>query len=118
MTALLGHLAILRSAYSSKRDALIEALSRHCRSTLTVEKPCSGMFVWARTRRGIPLLSDDAWLTFGQRHRVLVVPGSTFHIDGPPQPWLRLGFANPDVPALITAAQRLGAGLDALAQSP
>ena len=108
------HLATLRGAYAAKRDALVAALGRHCASTLTFDKPGGGMFVWARLRPDIPLLGDDAWIEFGKRHRVLVVPGSAFNADATPQPWLRLSFANPSASALAVGAERLGAGLDAL----
>jgi 2-aminoadipate transaminase len=113
-----AHLAMLRTAYAAKRDTLVAALRRHCAWTLTFDKPSGGMFVWARTQPDVPLLEADAWMAFGQRHRVLVVPASAFSAEGTPQPWLRLSFAHPAAPALVTGAERLGAGLDELVLSP
>ncbi len=110
-----AHVAGLRTAYAAKRDALVTALDCHCRHTLSYERPGGGMFVWVRTSPDIPVLPNDAWMAFGQRHQVLVVPGAAFSTDDAPQPWLRLSFAHPPAPALAIGAERLGAGLDALA---
>ena len=110
-----AHLAMLREAYGVKAAALASALRTHCDGLLEFDPPQGGMFIWARLAPALPLLTTEAWVDFGLRHRVLVVPGAAFSLGSHPQPWLRLSFANPPVEALQQGAQRLGHGLRELA---
>ena len=112
---LAGHLHRLREAYGAKAAALACALRSHCAGLLDFDEPQGGMFVWARLSPTLPLLTNEAWVAFGLRHKVLAVPGAAFSVGNRHQPWLRLSFANPSIEALQQGAERLGEGLRCLA---
>jgi DNA-binding transcriptional MocR family regulator len=110
-----AHAAALRRAYAGKARTLADALARHAAGRLEFDTPRGGMFLWARMTEARGDAGVAAWMDFGRRHRVLVMPGSVFTPDGRPEPRLRLSFSNADTDALAAGAQRLGEGLAALA---
>jgi len=86
-------LQTIRSLYRRQRDAMIDALNRHCSSLLTWNTPEGGMFLWARIQGHVcatQLL--EALLTEVSSPRVAFVPGTPFFAGKPDLSALRLSF--------------------------
>jgi GntR family transcriptional regulator/MocR family aminotransferase len=99
------HLARLRRALRSRRDALFEALERHLPRAEVFARPEGGMQVWLDLGGGIDtgdLLADAIGAG------VLFAPGSHFHHDGRPSSGLRLAFAMADEAAIRRGVEALG----------
>lgn len=95
------HVAGLRSAYRSRRDTLVEALS----PGLDVEMPDGGWFLWARLPDG---LKASQFRPTAESHGVSYVPGPRFYPDGASgADYVRLAFSFLPVPQLAEAATRL-----------
>jgi DNA-binding transcriptional MocR family regulator len=99
------HLAKLRRALRSRRDALFEALERHLPGAAVWTRPEGGTQVWVDLGGGIDtsdLLADAVGAG------VLFAPGSHFHHDGRGSSGLRLAFAMADEAAIRRGVAALG----------
>jgi 2-aminoadipate transaminase len=106
-----AHVAALRLAYASRRDALAEALGEHLPAGCSFIKPAGGFFVWVTLPDG---LTASALLPAAERHHVGFAPGGRFCTDGEDR-GLRLAFSLYDEASLAEGGRRLGAALaDAL----
>ncbi|MEK9904682.1 MAG: PLP-dependent aminotransferase family protein [Rhodospirillales bacterium] len=86
----------IRNAYRTRRDAMLNALSRHMPEGFSWSRPEGGMFVWVEGPRG---MNGRALLQRAvKREKVAFVPGQAFFADGSGQECMRLSFslANPD----------------------
>jgi 2-aminoadipate transaminase len=99
------HVARLRSAYATQRDALVEALEEH---GLPVESPGGGWFVWLPLPGPLPA---ERLLPVAERHGVSFVPGPRFWADAADgsggDDRARLSFSRLPAPDLAEAARRL-----------
>jgi len=103
------HLQAIRSLYRRQRDAMIDALTRHCSSLLTWNAPEGGMFLWARIRGHVcatQLL--EALLAEVSHTRVAFAPGTPFFASKPDRSALRLSF-------VTVPAERIEQGIAQLA---
>ncbi|MCC5034814.1 PLP-dependent aminotransferase family protein [Streptomyces sp. WAC 00631] len=84
-----AHLARVRAAYRTRRDALLGGLPAALPDGSTWNRPNGGMFLWVRLPGGH---DATALLREAVAHDVAYVPGAPFHA-GPPDPaTLRMSF--------------------------
>jgi DNA-binding transcriptional MocR family regulator len=93
------HLARLRAAYRSQRDALAGAMG-----VPVAERPAGGWFLWLRLPPG---MSGAALLPVAERHGVSFVEGTRFFVDGAGDDHIRLSFSMLSPADLREAAKRL-----------
>lgn len=95
----------LRTAYLSRRDALVEALQRHMPTYVTWHVPTGGYFVWLHT----PGVDTAILLPHALQAGVSYVPGRHFFVNADEgTAWLRLSFSYADIDDLAQGVQRLG----------
>lgn len=95
----------LRSAYRSRRDALITALREHLPPTCEWRVPGGGFFVWVQLPDGI---DSATLLAEATKLGVAFVPGHKFFSDDGGAGYMRLAFTLYDEARLAEAAWRLG----------
>jgi 2-aminoadipate transaminase len=102
-----AHVAGLRLAYASRRDALAAALREHlppgCRFTV----PAGGFFLWVTLPPG---LDASELLPAAEERGVAFSPGRRFCTDGDDRS-VRLAFSLYDEASLAMGAERLGAAV-------
>ncbi len=99
------HVAELRQAYRSRRDALLSSLQAHMPDWASWSVPGGGFFVWVRLPEGI----DAArWLPQAEAAGVSYIPGAKFHLDGSGANALRLAFSLFPPDTLVEGGRRLG----------
>ena len=108
------HLEGIREEYRRKRDAMAQALKRHC-PKLRFGLPEGGFYIWSRLPRGI---SGRALLREAAREGVTFLPGEFFFADGQGQEWVRLTFVSQPPEAIEEGIRRLGKALRRLARKP
>ena len=104
-----GHVARLRRAYASRRDALGGALRTHLPAGSTFAVPAGGFFIWVDLPRGV---RASELLPMAEEHGVSFAPGRRFSIDDDDS-HLRLSFSLYDEKRLAEGARRLGAAIAA-----
>jgi DNA-binding transcriptional MocR family regulator len=102
-----AHVAALRHAYASRRDALAAALRDHLPAGCAFTVPAGGYFLWVTLPPG---LTASSLLPVAERHRVAFAPGRRFCVDGDDRS-MRLAFSLYDEAALAEGARRLGAAV-------
>jgi DNA-binding transcriptional MocR family regulator len=109
-----GHVAALRTAYRSRRDALVAALREHLPAGCSFVVPTGGYFVWLALPAA---LTGAALEPHAERHRVSFIAGARFSTSGE-DGRVRLAFSLYDEAALAEGARRLAAAVaDALRAS-
>ena len=103
------HVAKLRRAYASRRDALAEGLREHLPPGCDFATPAGGFFIWLTLPSD--LLATEL-LPTAEAHGVAFAPGARFCSDGDDRS-LRLAFSLYDEAALTESARRLGAAVTA-----
>ncbi|MGH2344940.1 MAG: aminotransferase class I/II-fold pyridoxal phosphate-dependent enzyme, partial [Chloroflexota bacterium] len=107
---LAAHVAQLRLVYGGRRQAMLDALSRHLPDEATWTRPNGGLFVWVTLPLGV---DSVALLREAVAHKVAFVPGGAFFADGAGANTLRLSYSHAS-PALIEeGVRRLGAAVKA-----
>ncbi len=101
------HVAALRRAYASRRDALSAALHEHLPAGCRFTVPAGGFFLWVTLPDG---LTATALLPLAERHGVAFAPGARFCSDGDDRS-LRLAFSLYDETSLVEGARRLGGAI-------
>jgi len=102
-----AHVAALRLAYASRRDALSGALREHLPAGCSVTAPDGGFFLWLTLPSG---LTASELLPVAERHRVAFAAGRRFCTDGDDHS-LRLAFSLYDEPSLAEGARRLATAI-------
>ncbi|MFE1410588.1 PLP-dependent aminotransferase family protein [Streptomyces sp. NPDC058746] len=103
-----AHVAGVRAAYRSRRDALLAALGRTLPADCEWNRPEGGMFVWARLPAGH---DATALLRAALPHDVAFVPGAPFFTGTPDPRTLRLSFTTHTPEEIAEGVSRLGAAL-------
>jgi len=117
------HLENVRTAYSSRLQALNEALEKHLApitfssegrhkgpQRLTWTIPYGGLFVWAK----LPArLSAREFLNYAEREGVTFSPGELFFVGADQPEYLRLCFIQTDEDTIKEGVKRLGKALSA-----
>ena len=78
----------MRGEYAARRDALREALARHC-PRLEFDAPAGGFFLWCRLPAG---MAARELLREALREGVSFISGENFYPDGRGQDRIRLSF--------------------------
>src|ERR1700688_3962485 len=87
------HLAKMRKVYSTRLEALDQALQKHMRDGTRWTRPEGGMCLWLE----VPARFDASELLIHVKERgVLFAPGRYFYVQNPLPNTLRLGFASLD----------------------
>ncbi|QUJ76697.1 PLP-dependent aminotransferase family protein [Sulfitobacter albidus] len=101
-----AHVEKIRSAYCSRRDAMLAALDAHMPEGVSWTRPEGGMFIW------LTLPAHVATVALLERsletERVAFVPGHAFYADGSGQNTLRLSFSRTDADTIAEGITRLG----------
>jgi DNA-binding transcriptional MocR family regulator len=86
-----AHTAKTRKVYKARRDAMLDALSRHMPEGVRWIRPDGGMFIWLELPKHLDtaVLLETAITTAG----VAFVPGKAFHPDDAGTNTLRLSFS-------------------------
>lgn len=103
------HVAGLRRAYGSRRDALAGALREQLPAGCRFAVPAGGFFLWLTLPDGV---RATELLPLAEEHGVSFAPGARFCSDGDDRS-LRLAFSLYDEATLAEGARRLGAALRA-----
>ena len=103
-----AHVAALRTAYASRRDALAAALGKHLPPGCDFSVPAGGFFLWITLPPG---LDASGLLPVAEEHGVAFAPGRRFCADGADRS-LRLAFSLYDEASLAEGAKRLGAAIE------
>ncbi|TMV03738.1 PLP-dependent aminotransferase family protein [Ruegeria sediminis] len=100
------HIPKLRAVYQRRRDAMLDALSRHMPNGVQWTKPEGGMFIWVTLPAGM----DGAALLARSldTEKVAFVPGQAFFADGSGANTIRLSFSCSDEPTINEGIRRLG----------
>jgi DNA-binding transcriptional MocR family regulator len=99
------HLAGLRRALGSRRDALVAGLARHAPQLCVPRVPDGGLHLWTRLPDGV----GDVEVADRCRRRGLRVGAGTPYFAGdPPAAHLRLSFAAEPPERLVAGARALG----------
>jgi len=103
-----SHTCKVREVYKTRRDAMLQALSKYMPSSVTWTKPEGGMFVWVT----LPVEIDAAILLQKaiEKARVAFVPGAAFHADRSGRNTMRLSYSS-NSPEFIDEGIRRLAGL-------
>jgi 2-aminoadipate transaminase len=109
------HVAHLRQAYRSRRDALVGALQRNLPDTFRWRTPGGGFFLWIDLP---PDVDAETLLPVAEASGTSFFPGVRFHTDGGGQRNLRLVFTLYPETKLVEAAERLGRAVSSLPASP
>jgi len=86
------HLPMLRTAYRTRRDTMLQALAHHFPADLVRTRPQGGLFLML-TLAGRRNARD--YLQRALAEGVAFVPGDEFHLDGGGSNTMRLNFSNP-----------------------
>ena len=104
-----AHVAGLRRAYASRRDALAAALRDQLPAGCRFTVPAGGFFLWLTLPDGV---GATELLPLAESHGVAFAPGARFCSDGDDHS-LRLAFSLYGESTLAEGARRLGAALRA-----
>jgi hypothetical protein len=100
------HVSMLRTAYRSRRDAMLSALEQYMPDGVEWTKPEGGMFVWVTLPKGIS--GADLLARALDTVKVAFVPGRAFHPDQSGSNTIRLSFSNSDEEKIREGVRRLG----------
>ncbi len=103
-----AHLRRACQIYRRRRDAMLEALSRHLPPGVRCLPPQGGLFVWLQLSGG---LSANELYPVAAQEGVTFAPGSLFFPAERPQPYLRLNFAMHPPDVIEEGIRRLGRAL-------
>jgi len=107
------HMARMRLEYRRRRDALLQALSRHCPAGVTWTQPQGGFSLWLTLPEG---MNSQNLLPEAAREGVLYTPGALFYADGGGQNQLRLSFSEIPSERIDEGVQRLAMVIGAAAR--
>jgi DNA-binding transcriptional MocR family regulator len=108
-----GHLERARAFYLERRDALVDAASKHLRGLASVERPGGGGHLWLTLSVAV---DEGELMTEAVRHGVTFVPGAAMIPEPGPGTHLRLsyGFLGPD--KLAEGTRRLARAIRAVGE--
>ena len=100
-----AHIVRLRAVYRERRDAMLDALTRHFPRGIHWTRPEGGLFLWVTLQEGI---DSQSVLRDAVAARVAFVPGSAFNADGTGANCMRLSFSNATPEQIEEGVRRLG----------
>jgi len=100
-----GHIAKIRKAYGSQREAMVDAIRKQFPSETTYTMPEGGMFLWITLPEGLSALSV---FEKAIQQKVAFVPGDPFYVKRKNVNTLRLNFSSVDEETIRMGIKRLG----------
>jgi DNA-binding transcriptional MocR family regulator len=98
------HVAALRPAYQSRRDAMLAALDRMAPAGMTWSAPTGGYFIWCQLPGG---MRAQTLAVEAAREGVTFVAGDAFSPNGAARDMIRLNFTGPSEEEIIEGIRRL-----------
>jgi DNA-binding transcriptional MocR family regulator len=99
------HIDRLRQAYATRRDAMLDAIADSFPSGVRYTRPSGGLFIWVTLPEAIE--ARDV-LRDAIAHKVVFIPGESFHADGGGANTLRLNFTHSAPEQIREGIARLG----------
>lgn len=109
------HVQKLRGIYRERRDALLEALGRHCASYCRWTRPEGGFFVWLELNEEV---DPDALGREATELGVAYLPGTQCFASGQGERFIRLAFSFLTPEAITEGIERLGRAMGRAATPP
>lgn len=109
---LAAHVATLRTAYASKKEAMLDAIRQHFPQEITTTNPDGGLFTWLTFPAGFDATVFMRDVALPQA-RVAYVPGATFFPLTPRPNHVRLNFSAQSEANIQTGIAALGKALRA-----
>ena len=107
------HIALIRKAYGSQREAMVAAIKQHFPAETRYTLPEGGMFLWITLPEGLSALTV---FERAIQQKVAFVPGDPFYVNKKNVNTLRLNFSSVDEETIRTGIRRLGAVLKEMIQ--
>ncbi len=102
-----AHLDRLREIYRVKAQLMIDLIEEHLvPAGISYYKPEGGLFVWCQLPDGVDMA--DFCTKAVKEHKVAVVPGSAFQVDGEHLQCFRMNYSTPTNEAMREGVARLG----------
>lgn len=105
-----GQIKTYNDLYSSRRDAMLQALATHLPAGITHTHPEGGFFIWLTLPAGIDTYE---LLQKGVDAGVIFIPGAAFSSSESAHHKLRLAFCAVDEVTITEGVRRLSALLEA-----
>ncbi len=103
-----AHLETLRTIYKAKAELMMSLLDEHLvPAGITYDRPEGGLFIWCRLPEGVDM--PEFCTKAVKEHKVAVVPGSAFNVEGEHLQTFRVNFSTPTDDAMREGVARLGA---------
>lgn len=103
-----AHLDGLRAIYKAKADLMMGLLDEHLvPAGITYNRPEGGLFIWCQLPDGVDMAEFCTKAV--KEHKVAVVPGSAFNVQGEHLQTFRVNFSTPTNDAMREGVARLGA---------
>lgn len=103
-----AHLDGLRAIYKKKAQLMMDLIDEHLvPAGITYNRPDGGLFIWCQLPEGVDMA--DFCTKAVKEHKVAVVPGSAFNVEGEHLQCFRLNFSTPTDDAMREGVKRLGA---------
>jgi len=99
------HIALIRKAYGSQREAMVAAIKQHFPAETRYTLPEGGMFLWITLPEGLSALTV---FERAIQQKVAFVPGDPFYVNKKNVNTLRLNFSSVDEETIRTGIGRLG----------
>lgn len=100
-----GHLAILRTAYGARADAMLLALDKEMPAGASWTRPAGGMFIWLALPKGLAALD---LFPAAIEEKVAFVPGNGFFAGAKQPQFMRLNYSNCSEANIGIGMERLG----------
>ena len=107
-----AHIATLRAAYTTKKEAMLDAIRRHFPQEIMATDPQGGLFTWLTFPEGFDATEFMRHVALPQA-RVAYVPGATFFPLTPRANHARLNYSAPPLSAIEAGMAALGRALHA-----
>ncbi len=103
-----AHLENLRTIYKKKADLMMDLLDEHLvPAGIKYNRPEGGLFIWCQLPEGVDMAEFCTKAV--KEHKVAVVPGSAFNVEGEHLQTFRVNFSTPTDDAMREGVARLGA---------
>jgi len=100
--------------FRTRRDAMVNAISRYLPKNVLFEIPKGGLFIWLQLPKHI---SANELLNNAAKQGVAFSPGTSFFIDGKSgDDWIRLNFASQPMEDIEEGIRRLGVSIRGMKQ--
>lgn len=109
------HVAMLRTVYRKRRDAMLASLDRYMPPDVEWTHPDGGLFLWMRLPKG---LDERALFEAAVARNVAFVPGRAFYPHPGNPPTARLNFSCMDEERIVEGIRRLAETITEMQSAP